>query len=209
MIVNSFEPLRRFIASENDDATEDRYYIAMIYRDFEAAERVLSQTTLDDFGLLDTIRAPKNYMAACAAYARGDLARARHLFQVCLPKAEEAVHAEPDEAHYHSFLGLLYAGLGRKEDALREGELAVSMLPESRDAVDAPLSEAALATIYTRVGEAERAISLLQHLLTTPNAWNGGISTLDLRTWWEWDPLRSNPRFQKLVNGPPPNIVYH
>ena len=208
MIVGNFEPFRRFVASENDEATEDRCYIAMLDRDFEAAERLLSLTNLDDFGVLDTIRGPKNYMAACAAYARGDLVRARQLFQLCLPRAEEAVRADPDEAHYHSFLGLLYAGLGRKEDALREGELAVSMLPESKDAVDAPLSEAALATIYTRVGDTERAITLLQHLLTVPNACNGSISTLDLRTWWEWDPLRRNPRFQKILTGPEPKTMY-
>lgn len=61
-----------------------------------------------------------------------------------------------------------------------------------------------LALVYARAGEAEEAVTLLEHLLTIP-AW---MSLTHLRQSWEWDTLRENPRFQKLIAGPEPKTVY-
>ena len=67
-----------------------------------------------------------------------------------------------------------------------------------------------LALVYARTGEAEQAITLIERLLTTPAA--AGPSTnmtlAELRLCWEWDPLRSNPRFQKILAGPEPKTIY-
>src|SRR3954471_20518792 len=83
----------------------------------------------------------------------------------------------------------------RKEEAIAAGRRAVELLPISRDAYDGPFLALKLAVIYAQVGEAGRAIDLVADLLETPN----GPTTGSLRIEREWDPLRGNPRFEKLL----------
>jgi hypothetical protein len=98
--------------------------------------------------------------------------------------------------------------MGRKEAAIAEGERAVALEPETRDAVDGTLMKSYLALIYARVGEREKALALIERQLKTPGASDSvhySVSVQDLRHRWEWDPVRDDPRFQKLVaedNGP-------
>jgi tetratricopeptide (TPR) repeat protein len=86
------------------------------------------------------------------------------------------------------------ACLGRKEDAINEGEKAVELLPEFEDAVEGPKATAALAEIYASVGEHDEAFLLLDHLLAAPH----GLTVPQLKLDPVWDPLRADPRFQKL-----------
>jgi hypothetical protein len=68
-----------------------------------------------------------------------------------------------------------------------------------------------LATIYARAGEADSALPLLERLLGSPGPvdyTNCTITQSDLRHRWQWDPLRNNPRFQKLLAEPEPKTVY-
>ena len=105
----------------------------------------------------------------------------------------------------HANLGWLYAFMGRTEDAIREGRRAVELKPESKDAVDGVTVNCYLALIYARVGEKDLAFPLLQRLLKTPGAVDSvdySITINDLKHRWEWDPIRSDPRFQKLLEQP-------
>jgi serine/threonine-protein kinase len=90
---------------------------------------------------------------------------------------------------------LIYAGLGRKQDALREGNRAVEILPETKDALNGPILKISLARIHTFVGNHDEAIALLERSLATP----GGATVNELRFDPTWDALRQNPGFQKLV----------
>src|SRR5206468_11073413 len=108
-------------------------------------------------------------------------------------------------ANRHANLGWFYAFAGRKEDAIREGRRAVELNPESKDAVDGSIMSSYLALIYARVGEKDLAIPLIEHLLKTPGAVDSAdysITINDLKYRWEWDPLRTDPRFQKLISSP-------
>ena len=108
----------------------------------------------------------------------------------------------PNVAERHAFLGLVCALLGDKEQAIAEGQKAVELKPESKDALDGAVMNAVLALIYARVGENERALGLLEHLFAVPGAVDSGnysISANDLKFRWEWDPLRNDPRFQTLL----------
>jgi hypothetical protein len=92
--------------------------------------------------------------------------------------------------------------MGRKNDAIAEGQRAVKLKPESKDAVDGSLMSGYLALIYARVGEKDLAIPLIERLLKTPGAVDSAdysITVNDLKYRWEWDPLRNDPRFQKLI----------
>ena len=101
-----------------------------------------------------------------------------------------------------AFLGLTCAFLGEKQSAISEGIRAVELRPESQDALDGAIMNAVLALIYARTGESVHAVELLRHLLAVPGAVdsaNYSITSQDLRLRWEWDPIRSDPEFQRLI----------
>ena len=106
-------------------------------------------------------------------------------------------------------LGLVNAYLGRKEEALRESRRAVDLVPE-KDAIERPRYLTNLALVYALTGETEKAVTLVEQLLTTPAAEGGGVPPITLTQLksWRWDSLRSNPRFQKILASPEPKTVY-
>ncbi len=110
---------------------------------------------------------------------------------------ENKVQAQPEASMFHTQLGLAYAGLGRKEEAIREGKKGVELFPVSKDAFSGPDKVESLAEIYVRVGEYEAAIDQLGYLLSIPSH----TSIPYLRVDPTWAPLRNHPRFQRLLAG--------
>ncbi|MFQ5652393.1 MAG: hypothetical protein ACE5IY_20880, partial [bacterium] len=110
---------------------------------------------------------------------------------------EIRLQERPGEARFHSSFGIAYAGLGRKEQAIREGKLATELVPVSKDAVAGPYRVENLARIYVMVGEYDAAIELLDYLLSIPMLQFYPLLELDPI----WAPLRDHPRFQKLLEG--------
>ena len=125
-----------------------------------------------------------------------DKMKAQAAFEHARTVAEQLVGDAPHDPGRHAALGIILAGLNRKEDAINEGKKAVELLPESEDAVDGPKATAALAQIYAWVGEHDEAFRLLDHLLAVPN----GLTMPFLKLDPVWDPLRSDPRFQALID---------
>lgn len=184
--------------------TRARWDVAMIQRDYAAADRVLSESAVEEFHS-DGQPMPKSFFRGCVALARGDPSTAKTHFDAALPLFEAAVRESPGTGLRHANLGLLFAFMGRKDDAIREGRRAVELEPESKDILNAPWMRGFLAMIYARVGEANSSIQILEPLLTSPSPvdnTNCSISFNDLRHRWQWDPLRNDPRFQKLVAQP-------
>jgi len=108
---------------------------------------------------------------------------------------ETRIQQEPNDARFHSSLGIAYAGLGRKQDAIREGRLAVGLLPVNKDAMRGYSRATDLARIYVMVGEFDLAIDHIEFLLSIP----GGLSIPLLRLEPVWAPLREHPRFKKFL----------
>jgi tetratricopeptide (TPR) repeat protein len=108
---------------------------------------------------------------------------------------EGEIRTHPEDSRMHSSLGIAYAGFGRKADAIREGQRGVDLMPVSKEFLRGAYRLWDLAKIYTMVGEREKAVDLLQQILSMPSdfsiAWVRGDPT--------WAPLRNNPRFQKLI----------
>ncbi len=194
--------------------TAARWDAALVAHDFDAANKAVnacrSETVLSSFGGIAT---PKSYLLGCVALAQGDRARALPLFESARITFESQALATPLDAFRHAQLGLLYAYLGRKDDAIREGRRAVELLPESKDAVAGPFYAATLALIYARTGEPDQALPLIERLLTTPAEltpqFEANITLPELRLRWQWDPLRSDPRFQKILAGLEPKTIYN
>jgi serine/threonine protein kinase/Flp pilus assembly protein TadD len=189
-----------------------RWDLAMLERDYANAEKIWSDFPSND--LFDPGDSRKTFYQGRTAFARGDMESAQRYFATTLPVFETLMREHDDEPERHAELGLLYAWMQRKADAIREGRRAVALEPESRDAFHGASQAANLAVIYALAGEPEQAISLVERLLSTPGAVgntedpSSNITLADLRLRREWDSLRSNPRFQKIVAGPEPKTVY-
>ncbi len=188
-----------------------RWDLAMLERDYAAAEKIATDSSFEDFpGGGDT---PKTFYLGRIALARGDIESAQRYFAAARPDTEKRVRDNPDMAERHAQLGLLYAYMQRKEDAIREGRRAVELEPESKDAFHGAAWAANLALVYALVGEPDQAITLIERLVSAPGPvqwpdYPNNITLADLRLRWEWDSLRGNPRFQKILAGPEPKTIY-
>jgi tetratricopeptide (TPR) repeat protein len=103
--------------------------------------------------------------------------------------------AQRDYAQGLTILGLIDAGLGRKDDAIREGRRAVELVPISKDAIDGTDLIINLAIIYARTGEKDLAVKQLAEAAQLPSSLNYGW----LRLHPDFDPLRGDPRLEKVV----------
>ncbi|MEP6685944.1 MAG: tetratricopeptide repeat protein [Verrucomicrobiota bacterium] len=182
--------------------TSCRWEVAMIERDYVAARRVLETSSVSEVSYTNAGSTPKTFLEGCIYLAQGDNENARKAFETARPSFESAVQEAQLSAERHANLGWLYAFMGRKEDAIREGQRAVELKPESKDAVDGAIMNCYLALIYARLGQREQAMPLIERLIKTPGAVDSvdfSITVNDLKFRWEWDPIRSDPRFQKLT----------
>ena len=116
---------------------------------------------------------------------------------------EVQVKKDPANAQCVMQLGRIYAGLGENAAALREGEHALQLLG-TRDASRRVNLETVFAQLSADVGEKDRAMDVIERLVTVP----GGPTLAELRLHPAWDPLREHPRFQKLLAGPEPKTIY-
>jgi tetratricopeptide (TPR) repeat protein len=132
--------------------------------------------------------------------AKGDRRSAIARYDSARVYYERIIRSNPESAYicfYHMALGLAYAGIGRKEEAIREGEDAVRMMPISKDALVGAELVGFLPEIYVMCGEYEAAIDRIETALSVPSVVSAGALRVDPK----WDPLRSNPRFRRLVEG--------
>ena len=186
--------------------TAFRIDASMIDRDPAAAERALLASPLDTFSYFYGVDTPRSFFAGEIALLRGDTATGRKELEHARDIFAASVKEAPDVAERHGFLGLACALLGEKERAIQEGNRAVELRPESQDALDGAILSAVLALIYARTGENAHAIALLRHLLAVPGAVDSveySITPQDLKLRWQWDPLRAEPEFQKLLGALP------
>jgi len=108
---------------------------------------------------------------------------------------EQKVAEIPGDARYHSALGVAYAGLGRKDEAIREGLKGVELKPVSTDATYGITILCDLAIIYTMVGEYDMAFDKLDQLLSIP-CW---VSPVWLNWQIEFAPLKSKTGYKELL----------
>jgi TolB-like protein/tetratricopeptide (TPR) repeat protein len=172
--------------------TFGRVQLLMLQRKFPEALAVLKRLSPD----LSHDSKPREFLEGAIYTFLNDREKARSAFEHARPIAEQSLREAPNDAFRHALLGQILAGLGEKEAAIAEGKRAVNLLPESQDALEGPKATLELAKIYTWTGETDQALLLLDHSLTTPS----GITVSSLKLDPVWDPLRSDPRFQALID---------
>jgi TolB-like protein/class 3 adenylate cyclase/Flp pilus assembly protein TadD len=168
--------------------------LALCERTAAAAARALTNYPRDGVGI-NGVSVPHAYWEGVVARWQGDSAKAQAAFTAARTEVEKTVQKQPDFAAALSLLGMIDAGLGRKEEALREGRRACELLPISKDAIDGAAFAANLAQTYAWTGEKNLAIEQIEAVERVPNYLSYGL--LKLRP--EWDSLRGDPRFEKIV----------
>src|SRR5262249_10507603 len=158
-------------------------------------EALLFLESIQSDSIISSLVYPKAFIYAFAHEALGDTARARRDYEAALPSLEAAVQKSPSQAEQRTMLALAYAGLDRKQEALREARRAVEILPASKDAISGCYVEVDRAQVEARVGETDAAIEHIRHLLSIPCLLSPGLLRIDPA----WAPLRSDPRFRQLA----------
>jgi TolB-like protein/Tfp pilus assembly protein PilF len=137
----------------------------------------------------------KYYSVGFARKGLHDEPGAREAFLKAKNAVEEQLQRSPDVEKTHIQLAKVLAQLGEKDAALAEAQRATELLPESKDAFGGPEITAGAAEVYSILGENDRAIEILEGLLSRPSA----VTVEGLKVNPIWDPLRSDPRFQTLL----------
>jgi TolB-like protein/Flp pilus assembly protein TadD len=172
-----------------------RFNVCFFERKFDEALNVLWRSPLENLHGQTSTPLPKSFLAAQVYRLIPNPEKAQAEYEHALSIAERALEESPQDSARHALIGLIYAGLGRKDAAIHSGNRALQLLPESKDAMDAPVLVLAMARIYTITGEYEKAIDLLQHSLQTP----AGVTVQEIRLDPTWDVLRDHPRFKALM----------
>jgi tetratricopeptide (TPR) repeat protein len=167
---------------------------ALCERTAAAAARMLTHYPRDG-EVINGVNFPHTYWEGVVARCQGDSAKAQAAFTAARSEVKKTVEKQPDFAAALSFLGMIDAGLGRKEEALREGRRACELVPISEDAIDGVTLAVNLAQIYSWTGEKDLAIEQIAAVERVPNYLTYGL--LQLHPYW--DSLRGDPRFEEIV----------
>jgi TolB-like protein/class 3 adenylate cyclase/Flp pilus assembly protein TadD len=164
-------------------------------RDFDGALRALAALPGVAGCQVETIPFPRSWCEGVVAQMRGDGVAARTAFTSARNEMAKLVREQPSYPEALCALGMADAALGQKEDAIREGRRAVELLPVTKESIAGSLLVQYLALIYAWTGEKDLAFEQLAIAARLP----GYLSYGQLRLHPYFDPLRGDPRFDKIV----------
>ena len=176
------------------NVASDWFSCALAEHDLAAAKNALD--AFGDTGLTDyTVHLNRALIEGVLARMVNDADKARSAFTAARAEQEKIVQAQPDYGPALCVLGLIDAALGRKDAALREGWRAVELVPVEKDAIGGPLMIKYLAMIAAWAGDMDLACQQLAIAVRPPAT----VSYGQLKSLPWWDPLRGDPRFEKIV----------
>ena len=180
-------------------------HCALAERDAAAATEALTTMGKDAIDIGHDVYCTRPFMEGVIAQMAKDEVKARSAFTAARADQEKVVQAQPNFGPAWCVLGLIDAGLGRKEEALRDGRRAVELLPVERDGVRGPAMIKYLAIIAAWTGDDELACQQLAIATRLPRMVTYG----QLKLLPFWDPLRGNPCFEKIVASLAPKETNH
>jgi TolB-like protein/cytochrome c-type biogenesis protein CcmH/NrfG len=190
-VVESEETIK---TADPNDVITARVDLALKERDYHRADQLLEKgggSEFDDNGFFT----PQEWKQAIVARALGQQSKSATKFQIARERVAAAVHEHPENAKALIVLGQIDAAMGRKNEALDEARRAIELLPASKDAINGYQLLTRQTMIHVQVGEFDRALDALENGTRNPYAAEYGSLKLDQ----VWDPLRGNPRFEKIL----------
>ena len=169
--------------------------VALCERDFATADRALAALSADGCRH-EGFPFPLLWCHGLVAKARGERSAADRAFQQARESVVRIVQEQPNYAEAVCALGVLDAAVGNKESAIKNGEQAVKLFSPGGNAIEGAVALHYLALIYAWTGEKDLAFKTLAAAARTP----GSVSFGELRLHPFWDPLRDDPRFEKIVS---------
>jgi tetratricopeptide (TPR) repeat protein len=182
--------------SPHEEIWQTRFLAALYLRDYDTADRVIAATPVKWADQALGGQPPESRADGEVARARGDKEKALAVFAAARKKWDATWHDKPKDEEYFRGAAMLDAGLGRKEDAIREALRAVELMPITKDSIAGPGNVANLAMVYAWTGERDRVLEQLEIVATMPGA---APTYGDLRFNPCWDDLRGDPRFDKIL----------
>jgi tetratricopeptide (TPR) repeat protein len=185
--------------SSTEEIWDTRFTAALYLRDYDAANRLIAATPAKwaDFlvGGPFSGTISESWGDGLVARLRGDKQKAQAVFAAARKKVDATWGDKSKDELYFERVAILDAGLGRKEEAIREAQRAVDLMPIAKDSVIGVGRVVNLALVYAWTGERDRALEQLKIVATIP----AGPSYGDLRFNPCWDSLRADKRFDKIV----------
>lgn len=187
-VIGDMATLEKTIASAPSDPAIQaelvvpKALLKVYQKKYEEAAQLIRESPRPQVDIDFGISAPKDYEKAKTHY------------EAAFPAVAASAAQSPLEWRRHAYLAETYVGLGRNEDAMGEGKRVVELLPESIDAFEGPAPLTVLANVYASLGDAERALPIIEHLLSQ----KVGIPVRKLDAP-DWDRIREDPRFQALI----------
>ncbi len=169
--------------------------LALCEHDFGTAGRALAALGNNPINI-DVVALSPAFARGLVARSQGDGIAANAAFSEARTQQEKLVREQPDYAPALCVLGLIDAALGHKADALREGRRAIELLPITKDSINGAHMVEFFATTCAWAGEKDLALQQLTVALQNPSQINYG----ELKLHPYWNPLRGDPRFEKIVN---------
>lgn len=184
--------------------SEDEYipvfmalYSEIMSGNISKARRILDEVKTKEITNNQFTYYPTVLLKALLEDVQGKTSSAKIYFDSARIFLEKNLSSNPNDERLRSSLGIAYAGLGRKEEAIRSGLRGVELLPVEKEAWRGSYRLYDLAMIYTMTGDHEKATDTIERLLSIPSEVSGQL--LKIEPWWK--PLQENKRFQKLIAG--------
>jgi TolB-like protein/DNA-binding winged helix-turn-helix (wHTH) protein/Tfp pilus assembly protein PilF len=177
------------------DIANTWFLCALAERDVAAAKEASIASGQNTPLSKEAVHFNRPFLEGVIARMTKDDDKAHSAFTAARAEQEQIVQAQPNYGPPLVVLGLIDAALGRKEEALREGRRAIQLLPVEKDSINGPLMIGYLAMIAAWIGDNDLACEKLAVAIRYPGPINYG----ELKLLPFWDPLRGDPRFEKIV----------
>jgi tetratricopeptide (TPR) repeat protein len=177
------------------DLIMSRIFFAVCARDFANAEEILSKSSNEEFSWPGPISVPRGFVALWLELVQGNHPTTEQFGEV-REQFYQKVEADPGNPFLLTALALADVALGRTEESIQEAQRALEIQPISGDTEYGPQIAARVAEIYVWANQLDLAFEQLNILVQIPQY---DLTYGHLKTYPGWDPLRKDPRFDKLL----------
>ncbi len=204
MLLNGYEePSALEVLDQGIERTSDESLIsARILHAFHSGNFMQAQNLLGmlkepfgGFGYANNTITPKELISGLVLRGLGNEVLSNKNLDIARVKMESKVQQSPGDYRTHSGLGIVYAYLGMREEAIREGKMALAILPVSKDSFFGAQNLFSVAYTYMVLGDYNSALNLLETVINQ----HGGITIEHIQNLPEWKPLRDHPRVQQWI----------